>query len=89
MAASAVGGNTKSMPQTRLKMAFPLGSGGRPNATAGSGGGVAEVVETARPQVEQKTSPSDKLLPQPLQNELIPYRFGDSAQGRKAASARA
>src|SRR5579863_1603033 len=76
-AAIALGGKKNRTPQTRLNMAFPLGSGGSPNATPGSSGGLAEVAKTALPQIEQKLSPSDKLLPQPAQNELMHHRSAE------------
>src|SRR5260221_8301567 len=68
-ATAAAGGKMPKRLQTRLKMALPLVSGGNPKATAGSTG--AEVVaEMLLPHAAQKVSPSDRLFPQPGQNEL-------------------
>jgi hypothetical protein len=62
------------MPQTRLKIAFPLVSGGRPNATEGSTGGTG-AADAPLPQTAQKVSASDKLFPQAGQNELNEILF--------------
>src|SRR5258708_2734611 len=68
-ATAAAGGKMPNRLHTRLEMALPLVSGGSPKATAGSTG--AEVVaEMLLPHAAQKVSPSDRLLPQPEQNEL-------------------
>src|SRR5450631_3301368 len=88
-ATTAAGGKMPKRLQTRLKIALPLVSGGRPNATAGSSGAVV-VADTLFPQTAQKVSPSDRLFPQPGHTELKRSSFprSDGAGFSIAASCR-
>jgi len=71
-AAIANGRMTKSSPQIRLAMAFPLVSPG-PTGDELLAGMTAEPVRTSLPQTRQNLSSALTLLPQPAQNEATPY----------------